>query len=127
VDELVISRFSAKDVQAKTVEITVSRLEEIIALSVAKWDISGRTASNRRRKKPDTAIIKPVTIITVIVTKKTMTHRMWYLRLRPKMRDSRKIFVSVTVELVDIIETILRDFSMLKRSKRTSRLVMAKL
>jgi hypothetical protein len=46
VEKSVISRFSAKIVQATLVEITLSQLEEIITLIVANQDMSGRTASN---------------------------------------------------------------------------------
>jgi hypothetical protein len=40
---------------------------------------------------------------------------MWYLRLLPTMRALWKISGFVTVKLVDIIATILKAYSMLKR------------
>jgi hypothetical protein len=46
VDGSVKSCFSAKIVQATILEITLTQLEETIALTVANQEISGRTASN---------------------------------------------------------------------------------
>jgi hypothetical protein len=63
--------------------------------------MSGRTASNQRRRKPDTGIVKPVTIITVIATEKTMAHKMWYSQRSPKMRISQKKYGFVTEKLCE--------------------------
>jgi hypothetical protein len=46
VDGLVISCFSAKAVQDKIMEITITQLEEIIALIVANWEMLGRNDLN---------------------------------------------------------------------------------
>jgi hypothetical protein len=51
-DKSVISRFSAKIVQGTIVEIAVTQLEEIIALIVANWDMSGKTALTEEERNP---------------------------------------------------------------------------
>jgi hypothetical protein len=84
VDRSVINRFSTKIVQLSLVEITVTVLEEIIALIVVNRDMSDRTALNWRRRTPDTVVMKLVTMITVNVTEKSMAHKIWYLQLPPK-------------------------------------------
>jgi hypothetical protein len=48
VDGWVMSCFSAKIVQATMVEITVTQLEQIIALIIANRDMSGRTAGGSK-------------------------------------------------------------------------------
>jgi hypothetical protein len=100
--------------------IAVTQLEEIIALGTCQSNLL-----QTKEEKTDTAIIKPVTMIMATVTEKTMTHKVCYLRLPPKMRVSRKISGFVTVELVDIIATLLRLCSMLNRSKSALRLLTA--
>jgi hypothetical protein len=72
------------------------------------------------------AIIKPITIITITMTKKDMTHKMWYLQLPPRMESSQQIYVFLTVKLVGIIEIFRRVCSILKISKRASRFVKAR-
>jgi hypothetical protein len=79
-----------------------------------------------KKKETDTAIIKTVTIVTINMTEKTMTHKIEYLQLPPNMRLSQMISGFVAVELADIIETLPRDCSILKRSKRASRFVAAR-
>jgi hypothetical protein len=44
-----------------------------------KLGFTGRTVLKVRRRKSDTAIIKPVTIRTITMTKKTVTHKILYL------------------------------------------------
>jgi hypothetical protein len=73
-----------------------------------------------------TIIIDPVATITVIVTEETMTHKMWYLQLRPKMRCLRRIFEFVIVEPVGTTATQQRVYSILKKSTRVSLWVTAK-
>jgi hypothetical protein len=63
------------------------------------------------------AVIKAVTTLIVTVTEKTMTQKMWYLQLPPKIRSSRKISGFVTMELVDIIATLLRECLFLRDQK----------
>jgi hypothetical protein len=63
------------------VAITVTRLEVFSALIVVSQAMSSKAASNLRTRMADTTIINPVTVITVIVAKKTMAHKMSFMEL----------------------------------------------
>jgi Zinc knuckle len=64
--------------------------------------------SNQRTRILDTTMIKPVAIITVIATWKTMTHKMSYLQPRPRLRGLQTIYRLVTAESLGIIVPLKR-------------------
>jgi hypothetical protein len=87
VDRLGNSCFIAKIAETTMAVITVTHIQEIIVLIAVRWVTSNQSVLNYRRRKPNTTSINPGATITVIVTEKTMTHKMWYLQLRPRMRS----------------------------------------
>jgi hypothetical protein len=86
----------------------ITILEEIIELIVANRDMSSRAALDRRKRKPNTTIIKHITKIAVTLTEITITHKMWHMQLPVNMRSSRKMTGFVTVEIFGTIETLLK-------------------